>query len=227
MRVRASTDLPDRAACAVSGRRRSGALLGAVALVTLMLAALATPARAELAGAGMLGHTPWVRVFERVMQYPAPQRPQLINHVVNDFDYHPSTDPARWLTPDELAQRGAGDCRDLALAKFWLLRHAGTPRERVRIAYTRWDDAGVGRYHLVVLLWTDAADPWVLDNLLPGMHRLSQRRDLQVYFSFDERQFFAQAGPRAIAEQPLQGWRGLWERLPVLAASDARPQRRR
>ena len=226
MSLRASSELVARAARPAAGARRPGAPWGALALLVVVLAAPVTPARADVASAGMLAHTPWVRVFERVMQYPAPQRAQLINHVVNDFDYHPSTDPARWLTPDELAQRGAGDCRDLALAKFWLLRQAGTPRERVRIAYTRWDDGGSGRYHLVVLLWTDAADPWVLDNLVPGMRRLSQRADLQVHFSFDERQFFAQAGPRAIGEQPLQGWRGLWERLPVLATEARQPRRR-
>lgn len=227
MRRPAPTDLVARAARIVALARRPASPLGALALLAGLQAMPATPARADAAAARMLAHTPWVRVFERVMQYPAAQRPQLINHVVNDFDYHPSSDPARWLTPDELAQRGAGDCRDLALAKFWLLRQAGTPRERVRIAYTRWDDGGVVRYHLVVLLWTDAAEPWVLDNLVPGMHRLSQRSDLQVHFSFDERQFFAQAGPQTIGEQPLQGWRGLWERLPVLAATEAGPQRRR
>jgi hypothetical protein len=222
MSLRACTDPVARAAPAMAGRACRG--FGALVLLLALLGSPAAPARAEVAGAGMLDHTPWARVFERVMQYPASQRPQLINHVVNDFDYHPSGDPARWLTPDELAQRGAGDCRDLALAKFWLLRQAGTPPERVRIAYTRWDDAGVGRYHLVVLLWTDAGEPWVLDNLVAGMHRLSQRPDLQVFFSFDERRFFERAGQRQIGEQPLQGWRGLWDRLPVLAAT-ARPRR--
>ena len=167
-----------------------------------------------------LGYMPWPHVVERVMSQPAPARAQLINHVVNDFDYHPGTDPSQWLTPDELAQRGGGDCKDFALAKFWLLRQAGVAPERVRLAYGHWTQGNERRSHLVVLLWADDGSPLVLDNLVPGLRRLSDRADLSIRFSFDERGFYDQVGMQRIADQPLKGWRGTWDRL---AAQPARP----
>ena len=50
---------------------------------------------AATSAAQALGYMPWAHVIERVMSQPAPMRAQLINHVVNDFDYHPGEDPAR------------------------------------------------------------------------------------------------------------------------------------
>ena len=176
-----------------------------LALAVLAWAAAGTALAAE--------YTPWPHVIERVLRQPPAARAQLINHVVNDFDYHPGSDPRHWLSPDELAQQGGGECKDFALAKFWLLRQAGVAPERVRLAYGHWTNGSERLTHLVVLLWADEGSPLVLDNLVPGLQRLSERSDLAIRFSFDEHAFYDQIGSQRIADQPLKGWRGTWARL--------------
>lgn len=155
----------------------------------------------------------WNYLVGRVLQHPAAARAELINLAINQFDHADSSGATVWQSPQELVARGAGDCKDFALAKFWLLRHTGTARERVRLAYGEARVGDSARLHLVVLLWVDEGSPLVLDNLLPGMHRLNHRADLQIRFSFDELAFYDQIGSQRIRDQPLRGWRGLWARI--------------
>lgn len=171
----------------------------------------------------------WNDLLQRVMQQAPARRAEVINLAINQFDHAEAAGPVVWQSPQQLVQRGAGDCKDFALAKYWLLRHSGSPRERVRMAY---GDVRIGtdwRRHLVVLLWTDGGSPLVLDNLLPGAHRLADRQDLRIRFSFDETAFYEATGPDRIADQPLKGWQGLWERIAPPAAQPvtvaARPRR--
>lgn len=152
-------------------------------------------------------------LLQRVMQQAPSRRAEVINTAINQFDHAESPGAVVWQSPQQLVQRGAGDCKDFALAKFWLLRHSGSPRERVRLAY---GDVQIGpewRRHLVVLLWADGGSPLVLDNLLPGAHRLADRQDLRIRFSFDETGFYDATGPNRIPDLPLKGWQGLWERI--------------
>lgn len=155
----------------------------------------------------------WNELLRRVMQQAPARRAEVINLAINQFDHADATGPVVWQSPQQLVQRGAGDCKDFALAKFWLLRHSGSPREQVRMAYGDVQIGAATRRHLVVLLWTDGDSPLVLDNLLPGAHRLADRRDLRILFSFDETGFYESTGPNRIADQPLTGWQGLWERI--------------
>jgi predicted transglutaminase-like cysteine proteinase len=188
----------------------------------LVLAVLGTGARAATDG-----ELRWNDLLRRVLMHQPAQRAELINVAINQFDHAESPGPVVWQSPQQLVQRGAGDCKDFALAKFWLLRHSGSPRERVRMAY---GDVWLGqawRRHLVVLLWTDGGSPLVLDNLLPGAHRLADRQDLQIRFSFDETGFYDHIGQRRIPDQPLKGWQGLWERIAQPAAQAGAERGRR
>lgn len=168
----------------------------------------------------------WADLLRRVMLQQPAQRAELINLAINQFDHAEAPGPVVWQSPQQLVRRGAGDCKDFALAKFWLLRHSGSPRERVRMAY---GDVQIGkdwRRHLVVLLWTDGDSPLVLDNLLPGAHRLTARQDLRILFSFDETGFYDATGPNRIPDQPLKGWQGLWDRIAPPAAQPPNPSPR-
>lgn len=176
--------------------------------------ALATPLAAQ-------ADPQWNFLMSRVMQHPAASRAEVINLAINQFEHAEGTGATVWQSPQQLVARGAGDCKDFALAKFWLLRHTGTARDRVRMAYGDAQVGGVSRRHLVVLWWADGGSPLVLDNLLPGLHRLSARTDLRIHFSFDELAFYEETGTRRIRDQPLKGWDGLWERLSVARRSPA------
>jgi hypothetical protein len=153
-------------------------------------------------------------LLARALERPAAARAEVINLAVNQFEHADSTGPTVWQSPQQLVQRGAGDCKDFALAKYWLLRHAGTPREAVRFGYGDVLLQGQWRPHLVVLLWPDAGSPLVLDNMVDGVYRLSDRPDLRIGFSFDEQAFYDETSERRIRDQPIKGWQGLWERLP-------------
>ena len=94
-----------------------------------------------------------------------------------------------WSTPFETLARGAGDCEDFAIAKFYLLIAGGAPREGVRLLYAiyRWpDQAAKPQPHLVTVAGWPLADPRVLDCINPLVVPLSQRDDLEPIFSFDQ-----------------------------------------
>lgn len=148
---------------------------------------------------------------------PAPLAEQLrlANQAINALDYEPT--PGTWLTPGELVQRGAGDCKDLAFAKYWLLKGVAREHRAIRLAYGQVHLEGRWQAHLVVLVWSDDGPPWVLDNVVQTLQRLNDRPDLSVQFSFDESGYFD-----GISHQPrrglrIKGWAELQARLAAAA----------
>lgn len=96
----------------------------------------------------------------------------------------------RWATPDELAARGAGDCEDFAIAKYFRLRRAGIPAAQLRIAYVELQPVeGAPRARHMVLAWLppdgEPGAELILDNLLDAVRPLSRRPDLHVLISFN------------------------------------------
>lgn len=96
-----------------------------------------------------------------------------------------------WATPDELFARGAGDCEDYAIAKYFALRAAGLPEKQLRLVYVLALAGGTGdswRAHLVVAyLPSNGGDgeARILDSLLDEVRPLSRRPDLRARISFD------------------------------------------
>jgi len=54
---------------------------------------------------------------------------------VNDTDLYGTKD--YWATPVEFLARGAGDCEDYAIAKYFSLKIMGVAEEKLRIAYVK------------------------------------------------------------------------------------------
>lgn len=93
-----------------------------------------------------------------------------------------------WASPLETLERGAGDCEDFALAKYFTLRLIGIPEQNLRLVYTT---LGANQAHMVLGYWSDdAAAPLLLDNLLPEILPVAQRQDLQVQFAFDREHLY-------------------------------------
>ncbi|HTN62746.1 MAG TPA: transglutaminase-like cysteine peptidase [Devosia sp.] len=67
-----------------------------------------------------------------------------------------------WANPVEIARKGAGDCEDFAVAKFWMLRALGVPAERLQIVVL--SDVKRQVYHAVLVVH-DGGKSYVLDNL--------------------------------------------------------------
>ena len=94
-----------------------------------------------------------------------------------------------WASPLESLGKGAGDCEDYAIGKYFTLTSLGLPHAKLRMVYVRASIAGAPNGYVahMVLAYYPApdAEPLVLDNLQPGIHPAGERPDLLPVFSFN------------------------------------------
>ena len=89
-----------------------------------------------------------------------------------------------WATPIEFLARGAGDCEDFAIAKYFTLKATGVDDEKLRITYVKALRYNI--HHMVLTYYSDPeAEPLVLDNLVDSIDRASKRTDLVPILSFN------------------------------------------
>jgi predicted transglutaminase-like cysteine proteinase len=101
---------------------------------------------------------------------------------VNDADLYGVKD--YWATPVEFISRGAGDCEDFAIAKYFSLKIMGISEEKIRIAYVKALQYNI--FHMVMLYYSNpGAEPLILDNLVDSITPASERRDLMPIFTFN------------------------------------------
>jgi predicted transglutaminase-like cysteine proteinase len=94
-----------------------------------------------------------------------------------------------WASPLESLGKGAGDCEDYAIGKYFTLVALGMPHEKLRMVYVRASMEGTPNgyvAHMVLAYYPQPeAEPLVLDNLQPDIHPASRRPDLTPIFSFN------------------------------------------
>jgi predicted transglutaminase-like cysteine proteinase len=94
-----------------------------------------------------------------------------------------------WASPLESLGKGAGDCEDYAIGKYFTLTSLGVPHARLRMVYVRASIAGAPNgfvAHMVLAYYpTPDAEPLVLDNLQPVIRLAGERPDLAPVFSFN------------------------------------------
>jgi predicted transglutaminase-like cysteine proteinase len=89
-----------------------------------------------------------------------------------------------WETPIEALWKGAGDCEDYAIAKYFSLRHLGVSSDKLRITYVK--ALRQNRAHMVLTYYpTPDAIPLVLDSLVDTIKPANQRTDLLPVYSFN------------------------------------------
>ena len=94
----------------------------------------------------------------------------------HDVDY--------WATPIQSLLKGAGDCEDYAIAKYFSLRHLGIAADKLRITYVK--ALRQNRAHMVLTYYaTPEAMPLVLDSLMDPILPASQRSDLLPVYAFN------------------------------------------
>lgn len=140
-----------------------------------------------------------------------PEQMRLVNLAINELEHVPT--PAAWQTPAELLQRGAGDCKDLAYAKYWILQRVAQGHRGMRLGYGQIHLEGRWQLHLVLLVWTDEGEPWVLDNVVQDIRRLGARPDLALKFSFDEARYYTGTSRQALTGTRVKGWDALRDRM--------------
>ncbi|MGE8101583.1 cysteine protease LapG [Pseudomonas fluorescens] len=103
-------------------------------------------------------------------------------HYVEDIDLWHVED--YWATPIEALWKGAGDCEDYAIAKYFSLRHLGVSSDKLRITYVK--ALRQNRAHMVLTYYSSPdAMPLVLDSLMDAIQPASQRTDLLPVYSFN------------------------------------------
>jgi len=110
-----------------------------------------------------------------------------------------------WASPMETLQRGAGDCEDYAIAKYFTLVAMGLPHRKLRMVYVRVAMGGALQPHMVLALYpAPDADPLVLDSLVPEMRPASQRTDLTPVFSFNAEGIWEGVGASTVRGNPAE-----------------------
>lgn len=101
---------------------------------------------------------------------------------VNDIDLWGVKD--YWATPIEFLCKGAGDCEDYAIAKYFTLKAMGVSEEKLNIAYVKALQYKMS--HMVLTYYSKPGDePLILDNLIDSIKPASERSDLLPIFSFN------------------------------------------
>ena len=123
-----------------------------------------------------------------------------------------------WATPLETIGRGAGDCEDFVIVKFYTLRLMGVPVEKLRLIYVQ-ARTGISavtptQAHMVLAFYpAPDAEPLVLDNLIGEIRPASRRTDLSPVFSFNMQGIFAGASGSMLAPAVGAGRLSRWEDL--------------
>ena len=149
-----------------------------------------------------------VEVIDQGATLTPPQRVRAVNDYVNrqlewreDAQVWGQTD--YWASPLELFAKAAGDCEDLAMAKYFALLAMGLPESSLRLVYVRAQYQGRPQAHMVLAWYPNAQDaPWILDNIDPELKRAPERPDLAPVFSFNAEGLWQGVGAQA-AGNPL------------------------
>ena len=100
-----------------------------------------------------------------------------------------------WATPLETLGRGAGDCEDFAIAKYFSLVALGVPEPKLRFVYVRallqqGQTLRVEPHMVLAYYKSPGAEPLVLVNLTSIITIASQRSDLTPVYSFNQEGYF-------------------------------------
>ncbi|GAB3242511.1 transglutaminase-like cysteine peptidase [Chitinimonas naiadis] len=124
-----------------------------------------------------------------------------------------------WATPLETLGRGAGDCEDFVIAKYFTLSYLGVPIDKLRLTYVKAKIGGasssISQAHMVLTYYAQAdAEPLVLDNLIGDIRPASRRPDLTPVFSFNSNGVWVGGGKQASSPvERLSRWTELLARM--------------
>ncbi len=140
-------------------------------------------------GAGRQRIDAWQQLLSTQKQVSEAEQLKVVNlffnrqmHYEEDIDLWHEVD--YWATPIQSLWKGAGDCEDYAIAKYFSLRHLGVPAEKLRITYVK--ALRQNRAHMVLTYYASPeAMPLVLDSLMDPILPASQRQDLLPVYAFN------------------------------------------
>ncbi|WP_419789391.1 cysteine protease LapG [Pseudomonas petrae] len=120
-----------------------------------------------------------------------------------------------WATPVESLIKGAGDCEDYAIAKYFSLRRLGVPSEKLLITYVK--ALRLNRAHMVLTYYSSPnAMPLVLDSLINDIKPASERTDLLPVYSFNAEGLWlpgAQGNKKVSDTKRLSRWQDVLKKM--------------
>lgn len=164
----------------------------------------------------------WVATLDRVQGLPEREQLTAINQFWNrslasaeDIQVWGQAD--YWATPLESLGKGAGDCEDYVIGKYFSLIRNGISGEKLRFIYVRARMGGVNSSesiaHMVLGYYaTPSAVPLVLDSLISEIVPANERPDLTPIFSFNAQGVYVK-GSNAAPVDRLGRWRDLLARM--------------
>ncbi len=190
----------DWAPAQLAARLRQGLLRGLAALLLVAVSVQAWDPERIVKAAQKYGPTAVAnaRALEQTMALVSGKDDAAQLKAVNDFynrrlAYKEDIDNwgqvDYWASPLESLGKGAGDCEDYAIGKYFTLVALGMPHARLRMVYVRASMEGAPNGfvpHMVLAYYpTPEAEPLVLDNLQPDIRPAGSRPDLGPVFSFN------------------------------------------
>ncbi|WP_339512709.1 cysteine protease LapG [Pseudomonas sp. RL_15y_Pfl2_60] len=160
----------------------------------------------------------WQQLIESNQQNPENQQLKTVNAFFNrqlrfadDRRTWRQTD--YWATPVESLVKGAGDCEDYSIAKYFTLRRLGIASEKLRITYVK--ALKQNQAHMVLTYYSSpSSEPLVLDNLIGEIQPASQRKDLLPVYSFNaEGVYLPGSNSKKSDTKKLSRWQELLKKM--------------
>jgi predicted transglutaminase-like cysteine proteinase len=124
---------------------------------------------------------------------PDMEKVQKTNEVLNNLPWIADSQHWKesdyWASPLETIATFGGDCEDIAIAKWVVLRNLGISADHLALAYVKIKKTGED--HMVLLFVSNPSAPieqmevYVLDNYVDGVKRGKERTDLLAVYAFD------------------------------------------
>jgi predicted transglutaminase-like cysteine proteinase len=124
---------------------------------------------------------------------PTHEKLEVVNNAVNQLPW--ISDQAKysatdyWATPMETVATFGGDCEDMAITKFMMLRMMGIPKENLRLTYVKIKNTGESH---MVLAYLDEPDQMakgkpvlILDSYVKDLKPSNERKDLLGVYLID------------------------------------------
>jgi len=162
----------------------------------------------------------WQRLLQATATLDEGEQLERVNRFFNRQltfrdDLHLWAQADYWATPIEALVKGAADCEDYALAKYFSLRQLGMPSDKLRITYVK--ALRLNQAHMVLTYYASkGAEPLVLDNLIGDIQPASRRNDLLPVYAFNAEGLYlaGHAGDRRTGDsKKLSRWQDLLKKM--------------
>lgn len=134
----------------------------------------------------------WDNMIESIKNEKIVKKLKKVNDFFNNFRYVSDKTLWKrtdyWASPYEFIGKGAGDCEDYAIAKYFALRAAGVSDKKLKITYVKIKQSNkkYEEAHMVLNYYHKPnSTPIVLDNVIKKLKLASKRDDLKPVYSFN------------------------------------------